>query len=238
LQPGQMAYDRAITVFSPDGRLFQVEYAREAVKRGTTTIGIKFSNGVLLLAIKSIRGRLIEPSSREKIFVIDDHIGVAIAGLAADARILVEQARLYAQIEKLSYGEPILVQHLVRKLCDIMQNYTQYGGVRPFGTSLLVAGMDSEGKHLLETDPSGVMTGYKADSIGRGREKVMEFLEKHYREDMGYEEALALAIKAIKVGEEMEPSPENTEIGVILEGEKFRILPREEVGELLERFAK
>ncbi|MCK5547383.1 MAG: archaeal proteasome endopeptidase complex subunit alpha, partial [Thermoplasmata archaeon] len=155
MQPGQMAYDRAITVFSPDGRLFQVEYARVAVTRGTTTTGLKFKNGVALLADKRIASRLMEASSIEKIFQIDEHIGCATSGLVADARALVDYARVIAQINKVTYSEKISVEMLVKKICDYKQSYTQYGGVRPFGTALLVAGADSEGINLFETDPSG-----------------------------------------------------------------------------------
>src|SRR5713226_5883522 len=169
MQPGQMAYDRAITVFSPDGRLFQVEYARVAVTRGNTTVGLKFKNGIVLMADKKIGSRLVETSSIEKIFQIDDHVGAATSGLVADARVLVDYARLVAQINKVTYSEKIGVDLLVKRICDYKQNYTQYGGVRPFGTALLVAGVDDLGTHLFETDPSGALVSYKAGSNGPGR---------------------------------------------------------------------
>ena len=140
MQPGQMAYDRAITVFSPDGRLFQVEYARVAVTRGATTAGIKFDDGVALMAGKGLASRLMEVSSIEKIFEIDAHIGCATSGLVADARVLVDYARIAAQVNKVTYREPISVDLLVKRVCDYKQNYTQYGGVRPFGTALLIGG--------------------------------------------------------------------------------------------------
>src|SRR3989441_1319919 len=140
MQPGQMAYDRAITVFSPDGRLFQVEYARVAVTRGNTTVGLKFKNGIVLMADKKIGSRLVETSSIEKIFQIDEHVGAATSGLVADARVLVDYARLVAQINKVTYSEKIGVDLLVKRICDYKQNYTQYGGVRPFGTARLLAG--------------------------------------------------------------------------------------------------
>src|SRR3989449_17447 len=180
MQPGQMAYDRAITVFSPDGRLFQVEYARVAVTRGNTTVGLKFKNGIVLMADKKIGSRLVETSSIEKIFQIDEHVGAATSGLVADARVLVDYARLVAQINKVTYSEKIGVDLLVKRICDYKQNYTQYGGVRPFGTALLVAGVDDLGTHLFETDPSGALVSYKAGSIGQGRQAVMELLEEKY----------------------------------------------------------
>ena len=122
-------YDRAITMFSPDGRLYQVEYAREAVKRGTTAVGIKCKSGVVLLVDKRVNSRLLEPSSIEKIFKIDEHIGVASSGLVGDARILVDRARVESQINRVSYGEPIDVQTLAKKLCDHMQTYTLFGEI-------------------------------------------------------------------------------------------------------------
>src|SRR5437867_4500486 len=180
MQPGQMAYDRAITVFSPDGRLFQVEYARVAVTRGNTTVGLKFKNGIVLMADKKIGSRLVETSSIEKIFQIDEHVGAATSGLVADARVLVDYARLVAQINKVTYSEKIGVDLLVKRICDYKQNYTQYGGVRPFGTALLVAGVDDLGTHLFETDPSGAPVSYTAGSIGQGRQAVMELRDEKF----------------------------------------------------------
>ncbi|MBN1109216.1 MAG: archaeal proteasome endopeptidase complex subunit alpha, partial [Methanomassiliicoccales archaeon] len=220
-----MAYDRAITVFSPDGRLFQVEYAREAVKRGTTTVGLKFKDGVVLIVDKRIASRLMEPKSIEKIFQIDDHIGCATSGLVADARILVDQARVLAQINKITYDERAAVEDLVKRICDYKQNYTQYGGVRPFGTALLVAGVDDMGEHLFETDPSGALVSYKAGSIGAGRNVVMEVFEEEYQEGMPMEEAVALGLKALKKATEEEKlNPKAVEIGLVRHGENFRRL--------------
>src|SRR3989441_1905660 len=173
MQPGQMAYDRAITVFSPDGRLFQVEYARVAVTRGNTTVGLKFKNGIVLMADKKIGSRLVETSSIEKIFQIDEHVGAATSGLVADARVLVDYARLVAQINKVTYSEKIGVDLLVKRICDYKQNYTQYGGVRPFGTALLVAGGGEPRGHLYQTDPSGARVSFKGGGVRGGRETVM-----------------------------------------------------------------
>ncbi|AGB04740.1 proteasome endopeptidase complex, archaeal, alpha subunit [Aciduliprofundum sp. MAR08-339] len=238
MQPAQMAYDRAITVFSPDGRLFQVEYARAAVKRGTTTVGLKFKDGVILMADKRIRSRLLEPKSMEKIFVIDDHIGCATSGLVGDARVLVDYARLVAQIERVTYGEGISVEHLVKRVSDYKQQYTQYGGVRPFGASLLIAGVDDRGIYLMETDPSGTIMGYKADCIGGGRETVMELFENEYREDMDFHEALMLGLKAIDMVNEEEVNPITLEIGYIKKGENFTLMSDDEVAKYVEEYKK
>ncbi|HEC77262.1 MAG TPA: archaeal proteasome endopeptidase complex subunit alpha [Thermoplasmatales archaeon] len=209
----QMAYDRAITVFSPDGRLFQVEYAREAVKRGTTTVGVKFKNGVALIVDKRITSRLIEPNSIEKIFKIDDHIGCATSGLVADARALVERARLEAQINRLTYEQPIQVKALAKKICDFKQTYTQYGGVRPFGTALLIGGVDDTGVHLFATDPSGAMMEYKATAEGEGRESAIEYFEKNYEENLSKEKAIKMGISAISYA--TEKGKKHVEIGII-----------------------
>ncbi|MBP8685375.1 MAG: archaeal proteasome endopeptidase complex subunit alpha [Methanomassiliicoccales archaeon] len=225
-----MAYDRAITVFSPDGRLFQVEYAREAVKRGTTTVGLKFKDGVVLIVDKRIASRLMEPKSIEKIFQIDHHIGCATSGLVADARILVDQARVLAQINKITYDERADVEDLVKRICDYKQNYTQYGGVRPFGTALLVAGVDDQGEHLFETDPSGALVSYKAGSIGAGRNVVMEVFEEEYQEGMSMEDAIILGLKALKKATEEENlNPKAVEIGVVRHGENFHRLDEPDV---------
>ncbi|HEU12945.1 MAG: archaeal proteasome endopeptidase complex subunit alpha [Thermoplasmata archaeon] len=237
MQPAQMAYDRAITVFSPEGRLYQVEYAREAVKMGSTTIGIKFKDGVALIIDKKVRSRLIEPRSIEKIYIIDEHIGAASSGLMADARVLVDYARVTAQVEKVTYGEKIGVEPLVKKISDYVQQYTQYGGVRPFGTSLLIAGIDDTDVYLFETEPSGAFTGYKASCIGRGREAVMAIFEKEYQENMQKDDAIMLALKAMKQVSEDPNQPMVVEIGLITRGTNFRILPQEETEAYIKKLA-
>jgi len=224
-----MAYDRAITVFSPDGRLFQVEYAREAVKRGTTTVGLKYDHGVILMIDKRITSRLIEPSSIEKIFKIDSHIGCATSGLVADARVLVDRAQIEAQIHKISYNERTTVETLVKRICDYKQNYTQYGGVRPFGTALLIAGVDDEGSHLYETDPSGALIAYKAASIGAKRNTVMEVFEEKFKDGMTRKQAIALGLEALEVATEKELAADTIEIGIIEKGVDFYKIPPEEV---------
>ena len=235
MQPGQMAYDRGITVFSPDGRLFQVEYAREAVKKGSTTIGLKYKGGVALIVDKRSNSKLLEPKSTEKIHDIDDFIGCATSGLVADARVLVDEARKNAQVHRVNYGENIGVEMLVKKICDHKQNFTQDGGVRPFGTALLVAGTDDMGAHLYETDPSGALVSYKATGIGSGRPAVMEIFENEYADDMEYEAALLLGLKALNSAIEDKPKVESVEIGVADIGKKFRRLSEEEVSALIEK---
>src|SRR3972149_2435655 len=197
MQPGQMAYDRAITVFSPDGRLFQVEYARVAVTRGNTTVGLKFKNGIVLLADKKIGSRLVETSSIEKIFQIDEHVGAATSGLVADARVLVDYARLVAQINKVTYSERIGVDLLVKRICDYKQNYTQSGG---------------------------------------GRDAVMEICEEKYKDGIEKDDAVILGLEALQKASEGEKLDARAiEVGVVVEGEKFRRLSAAGGSEYLSR---
>jgi len=228
MEPSNMAYDRAITVFSPDGRLFQVEYAREAVKRGTTTVGVKFKDGVVLIADKRISSRLMEPDSIEKIFQINDYIGCATSGLVADARVLVDRARIDALINEITYDEKIQIKTLVKRICDFKHTYTQYGGVRPFGTSLLIAGVDETGPRLFSTDPSGALMEYNAGSEGSGRSGAMAYFEENYKENLTLEEAIDIGIKSIHKGSGKKLNPDAIEIAVVDTKEQFRRLLRDE----------
>ena len=231
----QMGYDRAITVFSPDGRLFQVEYAREAVKRGATAIGIKTKEGVILIADKRVGSKLLEADTIEKIYKIDEHICAATSGLVADARVLIDRARIEAQINRLTYDEPISVKELAKRICDFKQQYTQYGGVRPFGVSLLIAGVDEVPK-LYETDPSGALLEYKATAIGMGRNVVIEYFEKEYRQDLSFDDAMILGLVAMGKAIESELAPENVEVGYIkVEDRVYRDMTPEELEAYIQR---
>jgi proteasome alpha subunit len=224
-----MGYDRAITVFSPDGRLFQVEYAREAVKRGTTSLGIRYKDGVVLAVDKRITSKLVEAESIEKIFQIDDNIGAATSGLVADARVLIDRARLEAQAHRITYNESIDIEILAKKICDFKQLYTQHGGVRPFGIALLLAGVNKTPR-LFETDPSGALIEYKATAIGAGRATAMEIFEEKYKEDISKDAAIELGLKVMKEVTEGKISEETIEVAVIeLETKLFRKLSPQEV---------
>lgn len=196
MQPAQM-YDSAATMFSPDGRIYQVEYAREAVKRGTTAVGVVFEGGAALLVDKRISSKLIEAAAVEKIFKIDRHIGAASSGLVGDARMLVARGRGVAANNRVIYGESVEINVLVKDLSDIMQAYTQNGGVRPFGAAFLIAGVDPDGTvRLFETDPSGAVVAYKASAIGVGRAAALEFLEENYA-PLDQDAAIRLGMKAL-----------------------------------------
>jgi len=231
--PG-MGYDRAITIFSPEGRLYQVEYAFEAVKRGMTALGVKTKEGVILAVEKRSTFPLVEGT--EKIKRVDEHIGLAFAGLFGDARVLIDQARIYAQSHRIIYGEPIPVELLVKRICDIKQAYTQHGGVRPFGVAFLFAGVDRLGPHLIQTDPGGTYLHCKARAVGSGAQRALEVFTEEYREDMSLDEAAVLALKALRAAMEKEFKPENIEMARIgVEDRVFRILGRGEVEEYIKR---
>lgn len=228
------AYDRAITVFSPDGRLFQVEYAKEAVKRGATAIGITSKEGVALVAFKSIHSKLVVPESLKKVFEVDNHIVVTASGLIADARRLVETARLDSQRHRITFNEGPSVDSIARSVCDLMQVYTQYGGIRPFGVSLLIAGVDDQGPKLFEAEPSGAMTAYKADSIGANKKEVDEILEAKYDEKMSLDDSIRVCLEALRKTQEAKLLPENVEISYVpARTRKCVTLPDKDVGKYL-----
>ena len=213
--PPGLGYDRAITVFSPDGRLFQVEYALEAVRRGWTTLGIRCVEGVVLAVEKKRILPLVDPTSMEKIWKIDEHIGIAYAGLASDGRVLIDRARIEAQINRLIYDEPIDVEMLTRRISDLKQLYTQHAGVRPFGVSFLIAGVDRNGPRLFMTEPSGAYAGYYAVAIGAGSQQASDILEKNYREEMSLEEAIKLSLRCLEAVVEGGLSPDKVELAAV-----------------------
>ncbi|MFC1802934.1 archaeal proteasome endopeptidase complex subunit alpha [Thermoproteota archaeon] len=221
-------YDGAITIFSPEGRIYQVEYALELVKRGSTIVGIRTEEGVVLAAIEPKLSKLAAPGNSKKIFKIDDHVGVAIAGLSPDARILIRQARLYSQGNKMTYDEPVDVEDLTSSVGDLLQRYTQNAGVRPFGVSLLFAGVDEHRSSLIATDPSGSYRGYKATAIGRSNDKAKKVLSDQYRHEITLDEAIGLAIEALKEASEDDLVPDEINIAVIpAETKVFKTLSEE-----------
>ncbi len=223
------AYDRASTVFSPDGRLFQVEYAKEAVRRGATAIGIVCADGVALVAYKNAGSGLLVPESMKKVFEIDTHIATTASGLIADARRLVDIARLEAQRHRMAYAESMSLEAMAKEMCDLMQVYTQYGGVRPFGVTLLVAGVDDKPR-LYEAEPSGALTGYKACAIGSGRKEVEEFFEKEYKESLTLDAGISLALKALRKSGDLKLEAQNVEIAICPSKTKvFEVLSTKEI---------
>ncbi|AFK18815.1 archaeal proteasome endopeptidase complex subunit alpha [Haloferax mediterranei ATCC 33500] len=234
-QAQQQAYDRGITIFSPDGRLYQVEYAREAVKRGTASIGVRTPEGVVLAADKRSRSPLMEPTSVEKIHKSDDHIGIASAGHVADARQLIDFARRQSQVNRLRYGEPIGIETLTKEVTDHIQQYTQVGGARPFGVALLIGGVENGTPRLYETDPSGTPYEWKAVSIGADRGDHQAHLEENYSDDLTLEEGIELALETITSTNDEGTSPDGVDVGTIsAESEEFVELSNDEIESYLE----
>jgi proteasome alpha subunit len=192
-----MGYDRAITMFSPDGRLLQVEYAKKTVKQGSTALGMVCKDGVLFVADKRIVDSLVVPEAVEKIFKIDDHIMATAAGILSDGRVLIERAQLKAQQHQVTYDSPIDVLSIVKDICSLKQICTQSAGLRPFGVSLLIAGIDSSGPVLFETDPTGIYFQYNASVIGEGETEIEEILHKKYKKDLTIEEGLKVGVSAM-----------------------------------------
>ena len=193
-----MGYDRAITMFSPDGRLLQVEYAKKTVRQGSTAIGVVCSDGVLLVADKRVVDTLVVPESVEKIWQIDDHIGASASGILSDARVLIDRAQLKAQQNRVTYDSEIDTSSIVKDICDLKQVCTQSGGLRPFGVSVLIAGIDDNTPKLFETDPIGIYFQYRATAIGEGEIEVEEILHSEYKQDITIENGLKLCLKALK----------------------------------------
>ncbi len=191
------AYDRAITVFSPQGRLYQVEYALETVRAGSTAMAMACDDGCILAVEERMHTKLQNINYSWKLFQIDDHIGAVAAGLNSDARVLVDAARVRAQILRLTYDEIPTVEAITKYIGDVMQMYTQHAGVRPFGVALLFSGVDETGPRVFYTEPSGMVLEYDAWSIGRGADKVREILEAEYGRSVKFEEAITLAVKCL-----------------------------------------
>ena len=211
----QQAYDRGITIFSPDGRLYQVEYAREAVKRGSASVGVRTPDGVVLAADRRARSPLIEQESIEKVHGVDDHVAIASAGHVADARQLIDFARRRAQVNRLRYDEAINVETLTKAVTDHIQEYTQTGGARPFGVALLVGGVDDGEPRLFETDPSGTPYEWKATAVGGGREDSQQYLEDNYDPEMDLDGGIGLALEAIAEATDEPLDPEGVELSTI-----------------------
>ena len=191
-------YDMTPTMYSPDGRIYQVEYAMETVKRGTLALGIKTKEGVIM-AVEEKPRALQTSNITQKIFQVDFHIGVAAAGYIPDARVQVDNARFFSQGSKMTYDEAVEVETVAKHLADQSHQFTQYSGVRPNGVALIIAGVDTKGESIYLTDPSGTFIQYAAVAIGSGSDEVNSFLEKNYNFDMGLEDAASLAIAAINL---------------------------------------
>eukprot|EP00884_Botryococcus_braunii_P011518 jgi/Botrbrau1/20367/Bobra.0006s0032.1 len=227
-------YSFSLTTFSPSGKLVQIEYALNAVNAGATSLGIKAINGVVIATEKKLRSTLVDESTVQKISLLTPNIGVAYSGMGPDSRILVRKARKQAQVYHRMYNENIPVAQLCRETASVCQEFTQRGGVRPFGVSLLMAGFDDNGPQLYQIDPSGSYFAWKASAIGKNMTNAKTFLEKRYSEDMELEDAVHTALLTLKEGFEGQISGSNIEVGIIGEDRVFRVLTAAEVSDYLE----
>ena len=207
-------YDMTPTMYSPDGRIYQVEYAIETVKRGTLAIGISSKQGVIM-AVEEKPRTLQTSNVTQKIFQVDYHIGVAAAGYIPDARVQVDGARFFSQGNRMTYDESVEVATVAKHLADQAHQFTQYGGVRPNGVSMIIAGIDQKGESIYVTDPSGTYVQFSAIAIGAGSDDVNAFLEKHYKDDLSLEDAASLAIAAINLKAEAKDGVNNIKMAKI-----------------------
>ena len=232
--PSQQGYDRAITVFSPDGRLYQVEYAIETVKRGTIAIGIKTKYGIIFAADERPR-KLQIVEEPQKLFKVDQHIGIAAAGYIPDARGQVNAARFFSQSSKIVYDEAVSVETVAKHIADQCQQYTQYAGARPIGVALIIGGIDENGNSLFLTDPSGAYVPYNAVAIGAYSDKVTEFLKKEYKSEMTLEESRILAAAAINlVGDNTNSSEQLKICQITSDTKRFEFIDKNQIAELLQ----
>ncbi len=213
-------YDMTPTMYSPDGRIYQVEYAIETVKRGTLAIGIICSDGVIIAVEENPRALQVADVT-QKIFQVDYHIGVAAAGYIPDARVQVDNARFFSQSSKLTYDEPVEVETVAKHLADQCHQFTQYSGVRPYGVALIIAGVDQKGGSIYVTDPSGTYVSYAAVAIGAGSEEVTDFLEKNYKPEMSLEDGAALATAAINLKSEKKDGAKHVKMSWVKKDKKI-----------------
>jgi proteasome alpha subunit len=208
-------YDMSTSIFSPDGRIFAAEYAKKAVEQGATSIGVLVDNGVVLLAEKRVMP-LQEPDSVEKISKIDEHVGVATSGFMADARKLIYEARIKAQSYWLTYEEQVPAEALAEHICDVKAQFTQGGGARPYGVAMIIGSVDADGSpRLFVTDPVGTYWGFLAAVIGRGTAKAGEHLEKNYSRKASLDDAIRIALGALREASEKDLTEDNVEIAKI-----------------------
>lgn len=231
-------YDMTPTMYSPDGRIYQVEYAIETVKRGTLAIGVKCKDGVIMAVEENPRALQVS-NITQKIFQVDKHIGVAAAGYIPDARVQVDNARFFSQSNKLTYDEPVEVQTVAKHLADQCHQFTQYSGVRPYGVALIIAGVDLKGGAIYVTDPSGTFVSYAAVAIGASSEEVTEFLEKYYKDDMTLEDGAALACAAINLKNEKKDGAKHVKMAWIkLDKQIFEKVAESEIEKFVQNAAK
>ncbi|GAA5887048.1 hypothetical protein JCM6882_009430 [Rhodosporidiobolus microsporus] len=231
-------YDTALTTFAPDGHLFQVDYAQEAVRKGTCAVGVRGKDCVVLAVEKKSVLQLQDPRTVRKTAMLDDHVCLGFAGLTADARILIDRARMECQSHRLTVEDPVSVEYITRHIAGIQQRYTQSGGVRPFGISCLIIGFDHDDPRprLYLTEPSGIFSAWKANAIGRSSKTVREFLEKNWKAEMDKDDTIQLAVKSLL--EVVQAGVKNIDLAVMDGYGSVRNLTTDELAVIVDKIEK
>jgi len=198
IQHQAMGYDRTATMFSPDGHLLQVEYAEKTVRLGSSSIGFVCTDGVVIISDRRINDKLILPESATKVYEIDNHLIASAAGILSDARVLVDKARLLAQQNRVTYDSPIETEAIIREIANTKQMFTQYGGARPYGVAMIIAGVDEGNSQVFSSDITGNYFSYKATAIGENDEKIKEILRMKYKENLNIDGGIKLALGIFK----------------------------------------
>ena len=230
---GENAYSFSLTTFSPSGKLVQIEYALNAVAAGATSLGVKAKNGVVIATEKKLPSVLIDETSLQKILMLTQNVAIVYSGMGPDFRVLARKGRKSAQAYYRVYRETIPVAMLVRELAAVMQEFTQRGGVRPFGISLLLAGYDHNGPQLFQIDPSGSYFAWKASAIGKHMVNAKTFLEKRYNDELELEDAVHTALLTLKEGFEGAMDHTNIEVGIVGPDKTFKVLSPTEIQDYL-----
>ena len=233
IQHQAMGYDRTATMFSPEGLLLQVEYAEKTVRLGSSSIGMVCSDGIFIIADKRIEDKLIVKKSTNKIYEIDSHIIASVAGIIADARVLIERAQILSQQHRVTYDSPIEPELVIKDISNIKQQFTQYGGARPFGVSLMVAGLNGNKPELYTSDITGNYLSYNAHAIGENDEKIKDKLREKYREGLTMKQGVKLALEIFEEIQEKKFNLNKFELVYIpKDKEKLERLEGEEIKEL------
>jgi proteasome alpha subunit len=217
VQHQQMGYDRAATMFAPDGHILQVEYAEKTIRLGSASIGIICKDSVVIISDRRQKDPLILESSANKINEIDEHIIAVSAGISSDARVLIEKARVLSQQHRMTYDSAPTTESIVREVADIKQQFTQYGGARPFGVSMMFAGVNGA-PVLYTTDITGNYLRFKANAIGENDEKIKELLREKYVDGMTSEAGVRLALNIFKEIQGEEFDIDRFDAGILTEG--------------------
>ena len=215
LQNQAMGYDRTATMFSPEGTILQVEYAEKTIRLGSSSVGMVCSDGVFIVADKRVKDKLIVSSSSNKIHEIDSNIIASTAGIISDARVLIEKAQVLAQQNRITYDSPIEPESIIKEISNIKQQFTQYGGARPFGVSLMIAGINGKRAELFTSDVTGNYYSYYANAIGESDEKVKEKLREKYSKNLTIKKGVKLALDILKEVQGSKFDVERFEVGYL-----------------------